>query len=1133
MSELGPYTLRSLLGRGGMGEVWEAVHRPSGESVAVKVVTARAGRSPRIRTAFEREARAVAKLQHPGVVRLFDYGVVPVEAELAVPAGSPYLVMERAAGSLENHDWNSWEAIRGMLQQILAALAHSHARDVVHCDLKPANILVSRDGVLRLADFGIARPVLATQDRVSGSPGFMAPEQCRGDSREVGPPTDFYALGCLAWEALTGSPPFPENTVRAMLNAHCSKPLPPLHPRLAAPADVWGWLQWMMAKSPGARPRSAAQAAAALNGLGPPQPGVPMAADAVSSLATTYAVSMFLDAEPGEGEPPASMGPAPRVALPFPADWRAHADHTATRIEGVGLGLFGLREHPLVGRAAERDQLWEALRATVHTNTSRVVRIMGPSGVGKTRTARWLAERATELGVSDALQVNLSRGPEALVELVDTATRCSGLARPHAALRLQRCVAPHLVDDLLDLLRPLEHRGAPQPALVPTVAAWLMSLAAEHPLVLVLDDVDNPEASALPQLLQGSTAALLCLVTSSSGTASVDGSTSIELAPLTGSETRALVTRLLGLRGSLASDVAARSGGVPLFAVALVGDWVSRGLLVADEGGFRLAPGADAAIPDAIHDVWSSQLHGLVRPQEQLWLERAAVLGRQVLESEWRASLPDDVELEPMLVRMADHGLLRRDEGRFTFRMGLLVDSIRRLAHDHGRMPGHRAACADALLRIGREHTQQGRGRRALATLERARSLQDDPACGPAIDVAIAGAMVRQGDLEGLMQAAGRAEIEARRLGQIGELADALCLQAGALRQQGRRELSEDKARAGLEHARQLDDPAREARCRIALGMLLRDRGQHAQAVEALERAVALQRQQGDPSALAECLIHYGYTITTLGPNEAFVRCVEEALGLFEQVGDAYGAAIARFNLGMAFLNHGQASRALPLLDQTAAWAKRHSAAMLEASACLNRGACFGRLDRWTEALGAFEVAQATFRRLGATRAEANAQSWRAEALVTTGDRVAALGASGEALALFRQIGPSQALAMQTLRHARIHAAVGDIQSAWADAQESSRQFRALGIERDLILPGVLQVELLCRMGEGASALAEAQQVVQLARQWQHERPKALVALARLVGQAERSALLTEALALATTRTDRQLVAQARAKSED
>ena len=196
MIPVGPFHLDRIIGRGGMGEVWRARHVDGRHTVAVKVLTSQAAQDLYFQASFRNEARAAAGLTHPNIAAVFDYGRIPAEADRAsegrLRAGSPYLVMEMAAGgSLEGHLGRlEWRDIRVILLCLLDALAHAHARGVVHRDLKPGNALLAGGwGRVKLTDFGLAHApgsdsALREDEGAVGTPAYMAPEQFEGSWRD-------------------------------------------------------------------------------------------------------------------------------------------------------------------------------------------------------------------------------------------------------------------------------------------------------------------------------------------------------------------------------------------------------------------------------------------------------------------------------------------------------------------------------------------------------------------------------------------------------------------------------------------------------------------------------------------------------------------------------------------------------------------------------------------------------------------------------------------------------------------------------------------------------------------------------------------------------------------------------------
>ena len=244
-----------LVARGGMADVYRARDSVLGRVVAVKVLADRYAADEEFRARFTREALTAASLSHPNVVTIFDVGE---------PDGTPFIVMEHlGGGSLADrlrggrvpHDTAiAW------LDQAAGALDAAHAAGIVHRDVKPANLMLDDEGDVHVTDFGIARAAahdpLTSAGTILGSWGYMAPEQARGEPATDA--SDRYALGCVAFELLTGRRPFEAESPTAAATLHASEP-PPQASELdsSLPAAVDIVLQRALAKSPDARPRSA------------------------------------------------------------------------------------------------------------------------------------------------------------------------------------------------------------------------------------------------------------------------------------------------------------------------------------------------------------------------------------------------------------------------------------------------------------------------------------------------------------------------------------------------------------------------------------------------------------------------------------------------------------------------------------------------------------------------------------------------------------------------------------------------------------------------------------------------------------------------------------------------------------
>jgi eukaryotic-like serine/threonine-protein kinase len=256
------YQLGELIATGGMGSVHRAVDTHLGRPVAVKILKRVLADDATFLERFRREARAAAAISHPGVARVFDYGE---------RSSVPFIVMELVEGdTLAARIARGplpWQEAFAIAEQVASALSAAHGHGVVHRDVKPANILVDRNGRVKVTDFGIARAARATTltrpGMVLGSASYVAPEQAQGAT--VGPVADLYSLGCVLYESVVGSTPYQGNNAVAIATQHVSAPVPDPRthvPDLPEPAARL--IMRSLGKEPGDRFPSAEAMAAAL-----------------------------------------------------------------------------------------------------------------------------------------------------------------------------------------------------------------------------------------------------------------------------------------------------------------------------------------------------------------------------------------------------------------------------------------------------------------------------------------------------------------------------------------------------------------------------------------------------------------------------------------------------------------------------------------------------------------------------------------------------------------------------------------------------------------------------------------------------------------------------------------------------
>lgn len=669
--ELGPFELGAVVGEGGMGSVWAGRHRMLDVPVAMKVMSPELTVHRDFVAFFQREVRALARLSHPNVIWVHDHGLIPDlpafrDHEVLRP-GLPYLVMEYCDATLrERSRWlTSWDALRDVLDRLLSALGHAHARGVIHCDLKLDNVLVAGkwDNVdarptLKLCDFGIAL-FRGEQGAARGTPSHMAPEQFAAyGGRQVGPWSDLYALGVLGWSLATGWRPFEGDLpAESLLERKLSQATGPFVPRLPVPEGLEGWLRGLLAPNPGQRFRSAADARAGLKAL--ERTPVHRRASEEVTLPPDQDLEGFRKLR----------------AAALPPTWRGGAVHLASAsTQGAGLALLGLREPAIVEREAEREALWDALLDVSRTHRPAGVLLRGEEGVGTSALARWLAVRAEEEGGVVTLQLQGRGGSgDAAIGLLTALLRVEDLTDPTLARERLALFGADYGAALaaLDALVAGVEDGDLRRGLV---LKLLAAVARQRPVVVVLDAVDERKAlrTLMARGLRSSGAVLWV------GTAHAAPDhlplRRIDVPRLGDASLIRVLGELLPLDDALAAEIAVRAQGRPRHAVDALRDLAASGDLVPGPSGWGLRPRADLRRELEV-ERWLEQLDPDTRRAAFL----AAVIGRSIpSRSYYRASgeLGVRVAAASAIEQMSRRGWLEDAANGWRFRSPAVRSSV-------------------------------------------------------------------------------------------------------------------------------------------------------------------------------------------------------------------------------------------------------------------------------------------------------------------------------------------------------------------------------------------------------------------------------------------------------------------------
>ena len=358
--QLRDYAIEEEIGRGGMGTVYRARQLTLDRVCALKVLRLEFAANPQYRQRFLQEARSAARLNHPNIVTVHDAGEEDGKLFIAMH----YVDGPTVADLLRDGPLEPTEAIR-IIEQVSAALDAAHRQGLIHRDVKPANILIGRDGQARLADFGIARVTaeagLTATGMLVGTPAYMAPEQTSGESPTA--QTDIYQLGITAFELLTGQTPYAGRATPAMLVAHFQEPPPLAHEmNVALEPELSPVITKAISKLPADRYPSAGVFAAELASA---------ARNPIADAAATVAAPELPPPKPAhtlhDRTTERSRAVPEERRLSVPVGWKVIAGATSVVILAGLVSLIAVR---MLDRSPSEDAATETAASVAASNTS-------------------------------------------------------------------------------------------------------------------------------------------------------------------------------------------------------------------------------------------------------------------------------------------------------------------------------------------------------------------------------------------------------------------------------------------------------------------------------------------------------------------------------------------------------------------------------------------------------------------------------------------------------------------------------------------------------------------------------------------------------------------------------------------
>ncbi len=898
----GRYEVLGLLGEGGMGIVYRCRDQATNQVVALKrVIPPQGNLVNEYLMWFYKEARALAALDHPNIVRAKDFG--------QLRDGSPYLAMELVRGaSLHDlsHSRLTFPVIWTVADQILSALAQAHARGVIHGDLKPSNILVESQGssvppMIHMLDFGLAwlrqdwhderldgaKALEFAPHAGAGTPGYMAPEQIQHEMHHVCGATDLYALGCILYRLFSGRPPFSGES-RELLRVHAFEPPPPLKLAIEAPREVEAFVNRLLAKRPWDRWDFAADARRAWAEL------KPEAKAAVYSLPPTVPGS-----EQSSDLKTRPTGPRPNNPELGSAPERAP-------------GLLSIRPSPLVGRNDVRARLRAVCEETIEGKGAphRLVLLVGPAGCGKSRIAEWLCETMHEEGLMVPLRSRYRKIRSSLDGMLGAAIHHYNFERVDRNV-IERSLLDRWkvrrddkngrawVAGTAEWFRPMQ-AGNEQPAgpsgirftldTLDTrrmvIRYTLRKIANGRPLLFWLDDLHNAAPTTyegLRRILDEEPDQPIVMVATvrsedvALGTPAAEqlrqlrdamSGSVIQIDPLPPETTIELIRASLPLDDEAVQEAARRSRGNPLFALQQLHAWALGGSLEFRDGMYRVPQEVLAVRPETTAELWDTRLTAVPDPH-RLSAYAAATLGGDIRRTVLHALLttlgqPADAAI--LSLQNAEI-LIPRGPGRLSWPHELLQEHLLlRLETRPDRERIYRAAAA-ALTQHPLANTRRIVRQRVVNLIQ----------AGDADSAAHLFFEFLQASWNGAREpVATLADLELFKGRLSGRtLAFKNRWQAEALRNVGRTSEANTYAELARSRFEELGDSENIAHCQRLLGHISSELGASGEGLELVQRALVTFAELGNVQGLAQCQAVAGEIQYSLGSYEEARETVE------------------------------------------------------------------------------------------------------------------------------------------------------------------------------------------------------------------------------------------------------------------